>query len=377
MSWFPSTALNSAFDTFTDTVQTATKIVQDAIPEEQKEFLAKLTLNTDEMISERQNFRDEATRKEEAKTRLDKLLPWETLDLEREILVEECKDAILLLSSRRDTFFGPYEMPLLNVQLEVEDTEEEENENQSEAERTEDDDGEENALTDDAEANNTVGEEIEEEEEEDKESKPQRFHMEPSEESREKLAKLEPLPPLLEDFDLDAHVGLIQKLLKEDPELVNMQATLSGGGAREKVFWRNYFFHCAFTRYEAGLSIDEIWSYQEESNIVNQPETISTECIGDANISSTTVTGSNEEEAIIFDGSGDEDIDFQNIDEVTKADALTDMNGDGAGTDTSLTALSEGSPNNGFELVDEDVDDDTEDPVLDELEAEIARELED
>ena len=25
-------------------------------------------------------------------------------------------------------------------------------------------------------------------------------------------------------------------------------------------FWRNYFFHCAFTRYEAGLSIDEIWS---------------------------------------------------------------------------------------------------------------------
>lgn len=85
MSWFPSTALNSAFDSFTDTVQTATKIVQDAIPEEQKEFLAKLTLNTDEMISERQNFRDEATRKEEAKTRLDKLLPWETLDLEREV----------------------------------------------------------------------------------------------------------------------------------------------------------------------------------------------------------------------------------------------------------------------------------------------------
>jgi hypothetical protein len=85
MSWFPSTALNSAFDSFTDTVQTATKIVQDAIPEEQKEFLAKLTLNTDEMISERQNFRDEATRKEQAKSRLDKLLPWETLDLEREV----------------------------------------------------------------------------------------------------------------------------------------------------------------------------------------------------------------------------------------------------------------------------------------------------
>lgn len=137
------------------------------------------------------------------------------------------------------------------------------------------------------------------------------------------------------------------------------------------------FFLPVVYGYQAGLSIDEIWSYQEESNIVNQPETISTECIGDANISSTTVTGSNEEEAIIFDGSGDEDIDFQNIDEVTKVDALTDVNGDSAGTDTSLTSLSDGSPNNGFELVEEDVDDGTEDPVLDELEAEIARELED
>jgi hypothetical protein len=33
-----------------------------------------------------------------------------------------------------------------------------------------------------------------------------------------------------------------------------------GGGEREKIFWKNYFFHCAYTRYEAGLSIDEIWS---------------------------------------------------------------------------------------------------------------------
>ena len=78
MSWFQSTGLNSAFDTLTETVQKAKETVQDAIPTEHKELLAKLTLNTDEMISERQNFRDEATRKEEAKNRLDKLLPWET-----------------------------------------------------------------------------------------------------------------------------------------------------------------------------------------------------------------------------------------------------------------------------------------------------------
>ena len=35
---------------------------------------------------------------------------------------------------------------------------------------------------------------------------------------------------------------------------------LLGGGVREHIFWKNYFFHCAYTRYEAGLSIDEIWS---------------------------------------------------------------------------------------------------------------------
>jgi hypothetical protein len=32
------------------------------------------------------------------------------------------------------------------------------------------------------------------------------------------------------------------------------------------MFWRNYFFHCAYTRYEAGLSIDEIWSDEQPSS---------------------------------------------------------------------------------------------------------------
>lgn len=374
MSWFQSTStgLNSAFDSLSETVQKATESVHDAIPTEHKAFLAKLTLNTEEMISERQNFRDEAARKELAKTCLDKLLPWETLDLEREILVEECKDAILELSSREDSFFGPYEMPLLNVQLEEKNIEEEGSEDQLEVERTEGD--EEHALVDDARANNTAVEEGQSIDV-DEESKSHHHHMMPSEESREKLAKLEPLPTLLDEFSLDAHVGLIQKLLKVDPGLVNMQANLSGGGEREKVFWRNYFFHCAFTRYEAGLSIDEIWSYQKESIIINQPETTSIECIGDVNGSLTTVTGNNEEEAIVFDSSGDQNIGFQSVEEVAEADTISDRNG--AGTDTSLTALSEGSTNNGFELVDDAVDESIGDPALDELEAEIARELED
>ena len=86
-SWFGSAGLdlNSAFDTLTETVQSVTESVSEAIPTEHKQFLAKITLNTDEMISERQNFREEAFRKAQAKDTLNKILPWETLDAEREV----------------------------------------------------------------------------------------------------------------------------------------------------------------------------------------------------------------------------------------------------------------------------------------------------
>ena len=50
----------------------------------------------------------------------------------------------------------------------------------------------------------------------------------PTVDQLEKLSKLEPLPLLLRDFDLDAHVGLIQKLLQVDRRLVERQSTLSG-----------------------------------------------------------------------------------------------------------------------------------------------------
>jgi len=78
---------------------------------------------------------------------------------------------------------------------------------------------------------------------------------------------LQPLPTLLADFDLDTHVGLIQRLLKVDPKLVEMHSRLSSGGQRELIFWKNYFFHCAYTRYEAGLSIDEIWSNEPRATL--------------------------------------------------------------------------------------------------------------
>lgn len=352
-SWFASKTgldLNSAFDTMTDTL---TETVQSVTE--------KLTLNTNEMISERENFREEASRKEDAKHRLNKILPWETLDAEREILVEECKEAILELSGREDTFFGPYEMPLLNVQLQA--TEEDQEEGTEEPEEgTEANDGgaEDSPAAAEEVGDQTVG----------NEGRPHARHKEPSEESQEMLAKLEPLPTLLEDFDLETHVGLIQRVMKEDPNLVDKQANFSGGGAREKTFWRNYFFHCAFTRYEAGLSLDEIWSYGDESaNIASHVEHTSTY---DAGIASSAVADSNEEEA---DGSGEHDASFQNVEESAAAaagDETVNFDGDAAGTNDSMqTDLSEVP----FELIDGD-DDDIEDPELDELEAEIARELE-
>jgi hypothetical protein len=168
--------------------------IEEAIPLN-KEMLAKLTLNTDEMKAERLHFGEEATRKSQVKDMLAGMFPWETRDSERDILVEECKEAIMALSSKDETFFGPYEMPLLNVITDYKEKSEEEEEELEEEE---------------AETSTTIKD------------------LKPTQESLEKLTKLEPLPPLLHDFDLDAHVGLIQKLLTEDPVLVEKQSTLSG-----------------------------------------------------------------------------------------------------------------------------------------------------
>lgn len=194
----------SWFSTITDTVASVSAKVSDAIPLD-KELLNKLTLNTDEMKATREQFGEEASRKAAAKDLLAKMLPWDTRDKERDILVEECKEAILALSSNEATFYGPFEMPELDVN--VEDDEEEKKKN------SDDDDSDEEE------------EEVVEDEEDEEEK---RKRLLPSEESLEKLAQLEPLPPLLQDFDLECHVGLIQMILKEDPNLVEMQSNISG-----------------------------------------------------------------------------------------------------------------------------------------------------
>jgi hypothetical protein len=196
-------------------VQTAVDKMDLKIPPMNNVYLEKLTLTTPELRAERQRIDEEELRKETVRNMLANMLPWETRDTERDILVEECKEAILKLSTDKETFFGPYQMPKavgLGKMKRLEGVSEKEEDNENEKEEHE--------------------EEAEEESTAD-------AHK-PSKESLEKLAKLEPLPPLLEVFDLDAHVGLIQNLVKVDPRLSSMQSKLSGTldyvGKRNRIF---------------------------------------------------------------------------------------------------------------------------------------------
>lgn len=283
--------------------------------------LEKLTLTTPELKAERERIDAEEKHKIAVMESLSGMYPWETKDEEREILVDECKEAILALSDDDATFFGPYLMPAPTVNVEDETRQEQ------------------MMLEVEEESDTMVVKE-----------------RKPTAEQLEQLSKLEPLPPLLRDFDLDAHVGLIQKLLSVDTKLVVRQSTLSGGGERERIFWQNYFFHCAFTRYEAGLSVDEIWS-DEHSPVESKIAIVA-------------------EEEITFDdaphskGVHPPSVSTQTEGTAVKSSPLfSQMFPSVEADDDVLRDLSSTPPD--YELVDE-----SSDPELDELEAEIARELE-
>lgn len=217
------------------------------------DLIKKLTLQSDELVSERLRIDEEERRKENVRDSLAEILPWETRDAEMEILVDECKEVILGLSSKDDTFTGPFVLT--------------------------------GGLPNGGEKG---GDEDDDEDEDQKMAK----YLAASEVSADKLSKLQPLPTLLADFDLDTHVGLIQRLLKVDPKLVETQSRLSSGGQRELVFWKNYFFHCAYTRYEAGLSIDEIWSNEP---IASRPVAVV------ENSEDFHVVNTNQDEEVVFD----------------------------------------------------------------------------
>jgi hypothetical protein len=152
---------------------------------------------------------------------------------------------------------------------------------------------------------------------------------------------------------------------------------ISGGGARERIFWKNYFFHCAYTRYEAGLSIDEIWS---EEDRLSAPVA--------SNVVSSTLDGEESEEMITFnddegvdEGSQNEKSDEKCVPGVAPASGTSQRTTFRSESDYELVDA-DGSKINVVDSIiqnDEGIDAPLEDAdyELDELEAEIARELED
>jgi hypothetical protein len=255
MSWFSSLA---------DKVQSS------LLPTSGSDILNALTLNTAEMTAEREAYAVEARRREVVTDSLSAMLPWETNDEERAILVEECKEAILALSTRKETFFGTAVVG---------------------------DSGDESSSKATTER---VSELLRQE-----------YSSRKTSTTSVGASNLALLPPQLENFNLEAHVGLVRRMFSVDPNLVEMHANLSGilvyslhflyyaaflfsderrvskfillnnkfqyilescflffffflfylkeTSVDEEVFWKNYFFNCALTRLEIGLSIDEIW----------------------------------------------------------------------------------------------------------------------
>ena len=180
-------------------------------------------------------------------------------------------------------------------------------------------------------------------------------------------------------------------ILFVDTSLLNLNEPVTptcsvGGGDREWTFWRNYFFHCAYTRYVAGLSIDEIWS--------DQPTTLPPEQDVSQSQHGDESAGGAEEEVITFDHvetsaasssfdatsdtafpSPEPDVD-NSLPAVSTTTAATTTTDDQGSTPTGTSSGNNGAGSVGadFELVGAD---DSDGGELDELEAEIARELED
>ena len=173
-----------------------------------------------------------------------------------------------------------------------------------------------------------------------------------------------------------------------------------GGGKREHYFWKNYFFHCAFARYEAGLTIDEIWNDEDpDTHKAKQDEDAAAAAAAakkaaEEKTQAEPTKPAAEEETITFDqeaakgasNSAKEEAvaetpvepenqsapaaEAQEVDEVVAATSGDGSPDASANTDFEQVGSDDNIPD------DEDFGDDGYDFEMDELEAEIARELE-
>jgi hypothetical protein len=400
-SWLPSfEAASEAFNKMSEISNDITNKVQATLADD--DLLNKLTLRSEEMVKERSMLDAQEQRKEIVRDYLAEILPWETKDESRLILEEECKKAILELSTRQSTFMTPFELPdgLLMFQARSMDegdikkgeaTNVNANANEKDgANATENGDKGADAEGDNESGGNSNGNgDVSADIGENDEQKSAGI----------KLEKMSPLPPLLEHFDLDTHVGLVEKLFREDENLVSMHSTLSGAGEKEVIFWKNYFFHCAYTRYEKGLTIEEIWARKPKAIGITQDvrsspaKSIATKSNHDAEelyIENLTLDDGDDDDVSIelqfeADGSnaggggsggGDSDNDISNSSSPQKLatsehKATEEQNSDSSGSGTSYDMIDDSMNMNANSNHDDLVDD----LDLDDLEAEIAREL--
>lgn len=288
MSWFDS--LKSTLSNSLQEVQTSLEEVKTAMPKSSDELLTALTLTTPELTAQRAALDQEERRKEALRDSLASLLPWETRQEEQEVLVEECYNAIMALSTTSETF---------KVDVAAEDN----------------------------------------------------------------------FPDLLKEFDLDAHVGLIQRLLQEDNNLKEMQSQFLCGGEKEKRFWRNYFYNCAKARTNLGLSLEEIWTSEDSvSNSKQGTIGAATDTVGENG--DTNKNKGNGGAAAAAGAAGGKTKTGPLETAVAKTTLSSTMEPDSSSTMEDEAKSDSNSPGKDFEMVDDQED-------LDDLAAEIAKELED
>ena len=142
------------------------------------------------------------------------------------------------------------------------------------------------------------------------------------------------------------------------------------------IICRNYFFHCAFRRYEAGLSIDEIWS--EHPSAPASADAKAEETIVFEHGSAAAPAAA--EKAFPADPTTDTDAPFRRQDNEAprspERGTAPEATGSPAVSTTEYDMVGDTFDQDGLAGAD-DVDITAADYELDELEAEIARELED
>lgn len=360
--------------------------LDEAAPTGATDLFNKLTLRSPDLQAEHDLIDSQETRKEMVKDYLSALLPWETRDETRDILVEDVQYEIMEMSKIDETFMGPFQAAGgLGTTMFIEA----ENENMSK-EASEEVHSEEITFADHDAIESTENEEYDNKDAvtSERDGTDKLSNDDRKKHYQERLEKMGKLPILLDEFDLDAHVGLIERLFKVDANLVKMHSKLSNSGKTEKTFWKNYFFHCAYHRYDKGLSVEEIWvvdSTNTTSPMSKEGQIIEGEIEFSHSVGASPAKGlrgtqnsfspdSNAE--LLFDQEQKGSI--SDINDVSVSSSAQDI---AAILDTKPASYvdsankSEGSLNS-YEIVETAViDTDALDEELDELEAEIAREL--